>query len=284
MSKKVKLIVGIVLSLVLSFALVGIVGCSDEGDSAEVADAPEELPTLTVGATPAPHAEILEFLRQAMRDEGIELSIVEYTDYVLPNTALDAGELDVNFFQHLPYLESFNEENGTDLSPVVGVHFEPLGLYPGQTDSLEDISQGAKIAIPSDPTNGARALNLLQAADLITLEADAGLFATPRDIVENKYDLDVVEVEAAQLSRVLPDLDFAVINGNYALESGLDFDSALAVEGKDSEAAARYTNYLVARTDRVDDEAIQKLGALLNSEVIRTFIEERYEGRVVPTF
>jgi len=259
--------------LVLSFSLVAC-------DS----DSPEDLEQLVVGAVAVPHAEILDFLTYKLRGEGIELGIEIYSDYLLPNIALDAGEIDANFFQHIPYLESFNMENGTDLRSVQGVHFEPLALYPGETASLDDIPTGATVAIPRDPTNGARALNLLQDAGLITLSEDTGFYMTYHDIVTNRYDLQIVEADAAQLPVLLEDVNFAVINGNYALENGLSLDTALAVEERTSEAAERYTNYLVVRAERINDDAIQKLADALNSEELRTFIEEHYDGRVVPTF
>jgi len=242
------------------------------------------LSTLRVGAAPAPHAEILHYVVPAMLEKGIQLEVVEYTDFLVPNTALDAGDIDANFFQHMPYLETFNEENGTDLSPVTGVHFEPLGIYPGRLSSFENIPEDAQLAIPSDPTNGARALNLLEREGLITLDPGAGLAATPRDITDNPYNVHIVEVEAPQLPRILPDVDFAVINGNYALESGIDFADALAIEDRNSPAAQRYTNYLVARANMVNDDYIQALAEVLNSNAVRSFIETRYHGRVVPTF
>lgn len=280
-------LLALLLALALALSLTALIGCNGDGaDDADTGDAAadQELTTLVVGATPVPHAEILEFLQDKLREEGIDLQVTVYTDFVLPNLALDAGEIDANFFQHLPYLETFSEENGTDLTPIAGIHFEPLGLYPGQTDSLDDIAQNAQVAIPNDPTNGARALNLLEAAGLITLDPDAGLLATSRDIVDNPYNLEVIEAEAAQLPRTLPDVDFAVINGNVALQAGLDFDTVLAAEDKESEAAITYTNILVAQTERANDEAILKLAEALNSQEVHDFIIERFEGRVVPTF
>ena len=273
--------------MMMVFALMGLVGCDGTGTDDAVDTGPVESAepiTLTVGATPAPHSEILEFLKPKLAEDGIDLEIVVYTDFVLPNNALAAGDIDANYFQHVPFLQSFNDENGTDLSAVRGVHFEPLGIYPGRAASIDDLEAGSEIAIPADPTNGARALNLLEAAGIIVLEEAAGLFATPRDIAENPFDVTIREVEAAQLPRILPDVDLAVINGNFALEAGLAFEDAIQVEDKESEAAQAYTNYLVTNTDRVNEAAIQTLGEWLNSEEVRTFILERYEGRVVPTF
>jgi len=263
----------VALLVLLSFSLIA---CDT--------DSPEDLERLVVGAVAVPHAEILDFLTYKLRGEGVELEIEIYSDYVLPNIALDAGEIDANFFQHIPYLESFNMENGTDLRSVRGVHFEPLALYPGKTVSLDHIPTAATVAIPRDPTNGARALNLLQDAGLITLSEDVGFYTTYRDIVVNDYDLQFIEAEAAQLPVLLEDVNFAVINGNYALENGLSLDTALVAEERTSEAATRYTNYLVVRAERVNDAAIQKLADALNSEELRDFINEHYDGRVVPTF
>jgi len=267
-----------VLALTL-FAVVVLTACGDDA-----ADSSGDLERLVVGAVAVPHAEMLDFLSYELRGKGIALEIEVYADYLLPNIALDAGEIDANFFQHKPYLESFNMENGTTLRPVRSVHFEPLALYPGITDSLDDIPQGATVAIPRDPTNGARALNLLHDAGLITLSPNAGFYASAHNIDVNDFDLQIVEAEAAQLPVLLPEVNFAVINGNYALENGLSFDTVLAVEEKASEAASRYANYLVTRADKVDDLAIQKLAEVLNSEELRNFIESRYRGRVVPTF
>jgi len=286
-NRKLRLVLIAALAMMMVFALMGLVGCDGTGTDDAVDTGPVESAepiTLTVGATPAPHSEILEFLKPKLAEDGIDLEIVVYTDFVLPNNALAAGDIDANYFQHVPFLQSFNDENGTDLSAVRGVHFEPLGIYPGRAASIDDLEAGSEIAIPADPTNGARALNLLEAAGIIVLEEAAGLFATPRDIAENPFDVTIREVEAAQLPRILPDVDLAVINGNFALEAGLAFEDAIQVEDKESEAAQAYTNYLVTNTDRVNEAAIQTLGEWLNSEEVRTFILERYEGRVVPTF
>ena len=268
----------LVLSSVLMVVAFALTAC----DGSETSE--PGLSTLRVGAAPAPHAEILHYVAPAMLEQGIQLEVVEFTDFVMPNTALDAGDIDANFFQHLPYLETFNQENGTDLSPVTGVHFEPLGIYPGRLSTFDDMPEDVQLAIPSDPTNGARALNLLEREGLITLNPEAELTATLRDIIDNPYNIHIVEVEAPQLPRILPDVDFAIINGNYALESGIDFATALAIEDRNSPAAQRYTNYLVARANMVNDDYIQALAETLNSNAVRSFIETRYHGRVVPTF
>jgi len=243
-----------------------------------------EVVTLTVGASVTPHAEILAELKDELAAEGIVLDIIEFTDYVMPNTALDSGELDANFFQHVPYLENFNEENGTDLVAIFPVHFEPLTIYAGQSDDLENIADGAKIAIPNDTTNGARSLLLLQAQGLITLKDDAGMTATKLDIEDNPYNIDIVEADAPAVSQLLPDVDFAIINGNNALQGNVDPELALASEGVDSEAADMYANVIVVKAGNENDSAIQKLIDALKTDRIRSWIEERYEGVVVPVF
>ena len=195
---------------------------SDAGEEAaeDTAAASGELEKLVVGASPAPHAEILEAARDVLASKGYDLEIVEYTDYVIPNNALDSGDLDANYFQHKPYLDSFNEQNGTDLVSAGAIHYEPFGIYAGKTASLDALPDGATVLVPNDITNEARALLLLEAQGLLTLKEDAGLEATPTDIVDNPKNLEFVELEAALLPRSLPDEDIAVINGNYAIEAG----------------------------------------------------------------
>ena len=194
--------------------------------------------TIVVGASVTPHAEIIEQVRDLLKAKGFELEIVEFTDYVMPNTALEDGDLDANFFQHKPYLDDFNANNGTHIVSVAAIHYEPFGIYPGKTASLEELADGAQIAIPNDGTNEARALLLLEAQGLIKLKEDAGMTATKIDIVENPKNLDIIEIEAAQLPRSLQDVDLAVINGNYAIQGGLSVgNDAIAAEDKDSLAA-----------------------------------------------
>ncbi len=241
--------------------------------------------TLKVGATPTPHAEILEIAKEKLAKEGIELEIIEFTDYVLPNTSLEDGSLDANYFQHMPYLTSFNEEHGTHLAMACYVHYEPFGVYPGKTTSFDALYDGAQIAVPNDTTNEARALQLLQQEGLITLKDGAGLKATKLDIVDNPLNLDIVEMEAAQLSHILKDVDMAVINGNYAIDAGLSVaNDAIAVEDKDSEAADTFANVLVVREGDEKDEKIQELVKALQSEEVRQFIEDTYNGAVIPKF
>ncbi len=255
---------------------------SSEAASSEAPAAPEAV-TLKVGASPAPHAEILENIKPLLEKDGITLEIVEFTDYVIPNQALDAGDIDANYFQHLPYLEDFNAKNGTNLSSAGAIHFEPLGLYPGKTASLDDLEEGATVAVPNDTTNEARALLLLQKLELITLKEGVGLEATPLDIVDNPKDLKFNEMEAALLPSVLPDVDLAVINGNYAVGAGIE-DTVLTTEDKESEAAKEFANVVAVRTGDEGKAPIQKLLAALQSEENAKFIDEKYNGTVIPVF
>lgn len=255
---------------------------SSEAASSEAPAAPEAV-TLKVGASPAPHAEILENIKPLLEKDGITLEIVEFTDYVIPNQALDAGDIDANYFQHLPYLEDFNAKNGTNLSSAGAIHFEPLGLYPGKTASLDDLEEGATVAVPNDTTNEARALLLLQKLELITLKEGVGLEATPLDIVDNPKDLKFNEMEAALLPSVLPDVDLAVINGNYAVGAGIE-NTVLTTEDKESEAAKEFANVVAVRTGDEGKAPIQKLLAALQSEENAKFIDEKYNGTVIPVF
>ena len=236
---------------------------------------------LSVAATPVPHAEILEFVKPALAEQGVELDVKVFTDYIQPNIQVDQKRMDANFFQHKPYLDEFNAGRGTDLVTVTGVHVEPFGAYSSKIDSLDELEEGAVVAIPNDPTNGGRALLLLQKAGLITLEDASKITATPRDIADNPKDLDFKELEAATLPRILNQVDMALINTNYALEAGLNpTEDALVIEGSDSP----YVNILVARPDNKDSEAMQKLAKVLNSEQVKAFIKDSYEGAVVPAF
>lgn len=243
-----------------------------------------ELTTLKVGATPAPHAEILEAIKDDLLEAGYQLEIVEYNDYVLPNTAVQDGELDANYFQHQPYLDNFNAENGTTLATVATVHFEPFGLYAGKTGSLDELKEGATVAVPNDTTNEARALLLLEAQGLIKLKEGAGITATKIDIVENPLNLEIVELEAAQIARTLPDVDIAAINGNYAVDAGLALSDALAVEAADSLAAQTYGNVVVVKEGNEEDEKIKALVEAILSEKVKTYINDNYEGAVLPVF
>ena len=243
-----------------------------------------ELTTIKVGATPAPHAEILEIFKDNLEEKGYRLEIVEYNDYVLPNNAVQDGDLDANFFQHAPYLNDFNAQNGTTLVDVATVHFEPFGLYAGKTASLDALQEGAKIAVPNDTTNEARALLLLEAQGLIKLKEDAGINATKIDIVENPLNLEIVELEAAQIARTIQDVDIAAINGNYAVDAGLSLSDALAVEAADSLAAQTYGNVLVVKEGNEESEATKALVEAILSDEVKEYIETTYEGAVVPVF
>ena len=273
------------LALALAVVLaVGVAACSSGETTTETTETKETV-KIKVGATPAPHAEILEAVKETLAADGIELEIVEFNDYVIPNTATESGELDANYFQHQPYLTDFNAQNGTHLVSVASVHYEPFGIYGGKTKSREELADGATIAVPNDGTNEARALMLLQAQGLITLKADAGFTATVLDIESNPKNLDIKELEAAQLPRTLQDVDLAVINGNYAIEAGLNAGKdALAVEDANSEAAQTYANILVVKEGNEENEAVQALAKALLSETAKEFMNATYEGAVLPMF
>ena len=236
---------------------------------------------IRVGASPSPHAEILNAAKDALLEKGYELEVVEFTDYILPNTATESGELDANYFQHLPYLDDFNAQNGTHLVSAFGVHIEPMAVFAGKGDTLENLAEGATIAVPNDTTNEARALLLLETLDIITLKEGAGVTATKLDIVENPYNVNILEAEAAQLPLMLPDVDFAVINGNYALGAGLNpIEDSVAIEGSESP----YLNVVVVKEGNENEPYVAALKEVLNSEEIRTFINETYGGAVVAAF
>ena len=237
--------------------------------------------SLNIAATAVPHAEILEFVKPTLAAEGVELNIKVFTDYVQPNVQVAEKRLDANFFQHQPYLDEFNKSRGTELVSIAGVQVEPFGAYSSKHKSLNDLPQGANVVIPNDATNGGRALLLLQKAGVITLKPEAGILATPKDIVENAKAIKVRELEAATLPRVLTQVDLALINTNYALEAKLNpTKDALAIEGSDSP----YVNILVARADNKDNAGLQKLAKALNSDAVKAFIAEKYQGAVVPAF
>ena len=255
---------------------------AEESTAAETTAA--DLQPVVVGASPAPHAEILEAAKPLMAAKGYDLQIQEYTDYVIPNQALDGGDLDANYFQHKPYLDSFNEQNGTHLASAGTIHYEPFGIYAGKTTDLSALPDKATVLVPNDVTNEARALLLLEAQGFIKLKEGAGLEATPNDIVENPKNLDIVELEAAQLPRSLADCDIAVINGNYAIEAGLKVTDALATESSDSLAATTYGNVVAVREGDENSDAIKALIESLTSPEVKAFMENTYEGAVVPMF
>lgn len=243
-----------------------------------------DLIPIIVGASPAPHAEILEAAKEVLAEQGYDLKIKEYTDYVQPNLALDIGDLDANYFQHEPYLEQFNQERGTKLISAAAIHYEPFGIYAGRTAALDELKDGAKVAVPNDATNEARALLLLEAQGLIKLKEGVGLKATKNDVVENVKNLDIFEIEAAQIPRSLPDVDIAVINGNYAIEAGLKVSDSLAIEDASSISASTYGNILAVQEGREKDGAILALINALTSDTVKEYVEEKYDGAVVPLF
>lgn len=257
----------------------------DTGSKEEViADSQKELEVIKVGASITPHAEILRSVSDDLEKQGYKLEVVEYNDYIIPNTALESGELDANYIQHLPYLEDFNKENGTHIVSVADIHYEPFGIYAGKSDSLKDLKDGAVIAIPNDTTNEARALLLLQDQGLIKLKENAGLTATVKDIEENPKNLDIKELEAAQVPKALPDVDVAAINTNYALEAGLKLSDALAAEKADSLAAKTYANIIAVKEGNEQEAKIKALIDAVKSEKVKKFINDEYEGAVVPVF
>ena len=256
-------------------------GSSEAGSSAAEATGDK---VITVGASPSPHAEILEAAKEALKAEGYELKVVEYTDYVQPNLALESKSLDANYFQHLPYLENFNKERGTKLVSAAAIHYEPFGIYAGKSKDLKNLPEGAKIAVPNDVTNEARALLLLADQGLITLKDNTDINATKQDLVENPHKIEIVEVEAAQVPRSLQDVDFGVVNGNFAIASGLNVADALATEAADSVAAKTYANIIAVREGDEKNEKTQALVKALTTAEIKQFIENKYQGAVVPIF
>ena len=258
---------------------------SSDADTNGDATANGETITLTVGATPNPHAEILAQVKDDLAAEGIDLVVKEYSDYVVPNTAVEEGDLDANDFQHTPYMEKYNEENGTHLVSVGKVHYEPMGIYPGLTKTLEELPDGATIAVPNDATNEARALQLLAAQGLIELKEDAGLNATPNDITSNPKNLQFKELEAAMLPQTASEVDLSVINSNFAMEGGMNpATDSLASEAADSEAAQTFANIIAVKEGHENDPAIQALVKALQSDKVKEYIEKTYSGAVVAVF
>lgn len=257
---------------------------SDSGASeTESADAKQfDDVTIKIGASVTPHAEILRQAAPILEKEGITLDIVELEDVVTPNTGVADGSLDANFFQHVPFLNSFNEENGTDLVSIGATHYEPFGIYAGKSSDLSAISDGAIIGVPNNATNEARALLLLQQEGIIKLADGADINATVQDITENPHNVDIKEIAPEQLVRSLPDLDFAIINGNYALEGGLSVKDALAVESADGVAAQTYKNVVVVKSERAEEPALLELVKVLQSQEIQDYITKTYDGAVVP--
>ena len=261
--------------LASSLLLLSLAGCKNSSSESK---------TITVGASATPHAEILKAVKPILAKEGYTLNIKIYDDYVLPNTATEDGELDANYFQHQPYLDSFNEKNNTHLVSVAAIHYEPYGIYAGTSSSLTNVPDGAKIAVPNDPSNEARALQLLAAQKLITIKDGAGLSATKKDISANPHHYDVVEMDAAVIPKSLDSVALAVINGNYAIGAGLKVSQALATEDKNSEAAKTYANIIAVKQGNENKPAIKVLVKALKSQEVKDYITKTYDGAVVAVF
>lgn len=239
--------------------------------------------TIKIAASATPHAEILEKAKPLLEKKGYKLEIKVFDDYVQPNQVVESGEFDANYFQHIPYLESFNKEKGTHLVNAGGIHYEPFGIYPGKKKSLDDIAKGDSIAVPNDTTNEARALQLLQDNGIIKLKDGVGLEATVNDIVDNPYDVKIVELEAAQVARVVNETAFFVLNGNYALQAGFSVGKdSIASEKADSEAAQTYVNIIAVKEGNENKDSIKALVEVLKSDEIKEYINETYDGAVVP--
>lgn len=271
----------LLLACLLTFSLV-LTGCGEKKEPAAQSTKTEKATVLKVGATPVPHADILKVVQPILEKEGIQLEIVEFNDYVQPNLALNDKQLDANYFQHLPYLEQFNKDKGLDLTYTAKIHFEPMGLYSKKYKAVADFKAGDKVGIPNDPTNGGRALAVLDKAGLIKLKEGVGINATIRDITEKK--VEVVELEAAQLPRSIDDLAGAVINGNFATQAKFVPTDALVAEDAKSEAADTFGNILAVRKGDENREEIKKLTEALKSPEVKKFIEDTYKGAVVATF
>lgn len=279
-----KKFLGILLTAALAFGAVGCGGTTTETADEGATTTTAEGATIVVGASPSPHAEILKAAQPLLAEKGVTLEIKEFTDYVQPNLALNTGDLDANYFQHQPYLDQFNKDNGLDLVALGAVHYEPMGIFAGNSSDLAALPDGAKVGVPNDATNEARALLLLESNGLIKLKEDAGVAATKLDIVENPHNLEIVEMEAAQLPLSLGSLDIAVINGNYALSGGLSISDALAIEEADSLAAETYQNVVAVRNGDETRPELQTLMEVLNSQEIADYINETFEGAVAPVF
>lgn len=263
------------LSALLAAALLaaGLIGCGKPSSDGK---------TITVGASATPHAEILKVAQPILAKEGYTLTIKTYDDYVLPNTATEDGDIDANYFQHKPYLESFNQKNNTHLVSVAAIHYEPYGIYAGTSSSLAGLPDGAKIAVPNDATNEARALQLLAAQKLFTIRSGAGLSATKADIASNPHKYSIVEMEAAVIPKSLDSVALGVINGNYAIGAGLKISRALALEDKNSEAAKTYANIIAVKKGNESKPAVQALVKALKSDAVKAYITKQYGGAVVP--
>ena len=264
-------------------AIGALTGCGSTDKKAESSTGSTDTQVIKVAASATPHAEILEEAKPLLAKEGYDLQVTVFDDYVQPNEVVDSGDFDANYFQHVPYMEQFNKEKGTKLVDAGDIHYEPFGIYPGTKKSLDEIADGDEIAVPNDTTNEARALLLLQDNGLIKLKDGAGLTATVNDIAENPHNIKIVELEAAQVARVTGETAFVVLNGNYALQAGYSVKKdALAYEASDSEAAKTYVNIIAVKEGNEDSEKIQALVDVLKSDEIKDFINEKYDGAVIP--
>ena len=265
----------------IAAALTGALVLGTVGSS--VVFAADDDKTITVAASETPHSEILEAAKPILEEEGYDLEVTVFDDYVQPNEVVESGDFDANYFQHIPYLNSFNEEKGTHLVNAGGIHYEPFGIYPGTKSSLDDIADGDTIAVPNDTTNEARALLLLQDNGIIKLKDGAGLEATVNDIEENPYNVEIVELAAEQVARVAEETSYIVLNGNYALQAGYSVSKdALAYETSDSEAAKTYVNVIAVKEGNENSDKIKALVDVLKSDEIKDFINEKYDGAVIP--
>ncbi len=287
--KQFRKVLALTLALVLSLSFAACASKSAAENVEKVpaeeaaSDTVEQKGTITVAASPTPHAEILEQAKLILQAMGWTLEVKEFQDYVQPNNVVESGEFDANYFQHIPYLENFNEEQGTHLVNAGGIHYEPFGIYPGTKSSLDDIAEGDTIAVPNDTTNEARALLLLQDNGILKLKDGAGLTATVLDIEENPYNVEILELEAAQVPRVKDEVAYVVLNGNYALDAGFSVaKDSLTYEKSDSDAAKTYVNVIAVKEGNENSEKILALVGVLKSDAIRQYINDTYDGAVVP--
>ena len=276
------------LSLVIALAITAsLAGCGakkqetlESTSGATVSQTSDSATKIKVGASSVPHSEILEVAKPLLAEKNIELEIIVFDDYVLPNMALEQGDLDANYFQHKPYLTFFNENNKTNLVPIADIHYEPFGIYPGKGIDLAKIENGAKIGVPNDGSNEARALYLLEEQGLITVNHEVGFEATPIDITKNEKNLEIIELDADKIPSAIKDLDFAVINGNYAIASGIN-ETVLVTEDSSGEAASTYANVIAVKAGNEENAAVKELISVLASDEVKNFIKEKYKGSVV---